>query len=199
MPNFRRLTAALIAVVLLGIAGMGMILWREGYRVYVVHTGSMVPTYDPGDIVIDKAPSGKYHRGEVLTFLHSALSDDVVTHRVHRVLPSGLIETKGDANRTADAWQIRPDQVQGQAIDRVRRLGYVLVYLRQPAGIASLATGVLAIVLLWGLFFPPADEQSTQSPRTRHRLKFGSVRFGSLVRIAKLPKDQSQLGAPIPG
>ena len=43
------LLACVLAVVVTG-AGY----WHAGYRVYIVHTGSMMPTYDPGDIVIDK-------------------------------------------------------------------------------------------------------------------------------------------------
>jgi signal peptidase len=147
-------------------AGWG--LWRQlGYHFYVVHTGSMVPTYRPGDLVLDRRPSGQYHRGEVITFRHSDLTTDVVTHRVTDVTRTGLIHTKGDANVTPDVWDIRPDQVKGTAAFRLTGLGYVVVFLRQPAGIGSLATGVFTLVLLWQLFFPPEGEPDPQPARRR--------------------------------
>ena len=155
----KRWCALIVASLLvIGLAGTGLAFWLQGYRVYVVHTGSMEPGYMPGDVVLDKPPTGSYHRGDVITFLHSEYTDDVVTHRVVGVTPSGLIHTKGDANRTRDAWDIRPDQVQGTVLLKVHGLGYLFVYFREPAGIASLATGLLAIALLWGIFFPAEND-----------------------------------------
>lgn len=166
-----RVGTIVVGVLVAALAAVVLTFWQRGYSVYVVHTGSMVPTYDPGDLVLDAPPSGHYKPGEVITFRHSAFTTDVVTHRIVGVTPTGLIHTKGDANRTADVWQIRPDQVQGTAVARLRGLGYLVVFLRQPAGIGSLASIVLAIVLLWGLFFGerdgPPDEPRTQSQPSR--------------------------------
>jgi len=150
----RRVSLAAVLLLLAGLVALGATFWHEGYRIYVVHTGSMEPTYRPGDLVIDKAVHGTVQRGEVITFRHSDLATDVVTHRVVGVSSTGQISTKGDANRSADAWRIRPDQVQGRVAFRLRGLGYFAVYLRQPAGVASLATALFAIAALWSLFFP---------------------------------------------
>jgi signal peptidase I len=115
----------------------------------------------PGDLIVDRPPTGHYRPGQVLTFRHSDLTTDVVTHRVTAVTPSGLIHTKGDANRTADVWQIRPDQVQGSVMFRVKALGYVLVFLRQPTGAAATLALVVALVLLWQLFFAGTGREVT--------------------------------------
>jgi signal peptidase len=141
----------------------GAVLWTQGYRVYVIHTGSMDPTYRPGDVVIDRPAQHRYHAGEVITFRHSAETTDVVTHRITDITPAGLIHTKGDANRTADVWDIRPDQVGGSVVFGVRGLGYLLVFLHQPAGVAALAVAALGIALLWTSFFPPSA--SDREPR----------------------------------
>jgi signal peptidase len=178
----RRLRATLIALLFVGVAATALLTLTHGHRIYVVHTGSMEPTYMPGDVVIDGPAPKTLHRGEPITFRHSDLTTDVVTHRVADVLPNGLIETKGDANATKDAWQIRPDQVQGSVVGKVSKLGYFIVFLRQPAGIASLATGVLGIVLLWGLFFPAEAEPERQSvPGPRHR-RIGTPLAAALSR-----------------
>jgi signal peptidase len=148
----------LAAVVLAAIVAGGVSLWHSGYRAYVVHTGSMTPTYQLGDLVIDKRAPKTVRIGEVITFRHSADTTDVVTHRIAGITATGLIHTKGDANATPDAWDIRPNQVRGEVVATVPRLGFVAVFLKQPAGIAALMTGVLVVALLYGLFFPGASE-----------------------------------------
>ncbi|HEX2902966.1 MAG TPA: signal peptidase I [Jatrophihabitans sp.] len=154
-------------LVVLGAGLSGALLYHNGYRLYVVHTGSMVPTYNPGDVVLDR-PASRPVPGEVITFRTGPGSAEVVTHRVVSVSQAGMIHTKGDANATADAWVIQPDMVRGVAVRPLRNLGYLLVFLRQPFGIAALATGTFALYLLWGLFFgdePSATEQSPDPPR----------------------------------
>lgn len=160
----RRLLWVTLALALIGVATAGGVLWKQGYRIYVIHTGSMTPTYRPGDVVIDRPAQKHYRPGEVITFRHSAFTTDLVTHRITRITAAGLIHTKGDANPTADVWEIRPDQVQGSTIVGVPRLGYLLIYLKQPAGVASIATGIFGLVLLWTLFFPPEPAPEPAEP-----------------------------------
>ncbi|MGH8961606.1 MAG: signal peptidase I [Jatrophihabitantaceae bacterium] len=156
----RRITIAVVSLAILGLVGTGVSFWLRGYRVYVIHTGSMSPTYRPGDIVVDGPHPQAVRPGQVITFRHSALTTDVVTHRVTQVTPEG-INTKGDANRTPDAWTIRPNQVKGRVLFGVRNLGYLLVYLKQPAGIGSIATAVFGLLLLWRMFFPSESEDES--------------------------------------
>jgi signal peptidase I len=156
---------AALTLAVLAVAGCTAFLWAQGYRVYVVHTGSMTPTYTPGYLVIDAPAREGYQPGDVITFQHSAYTTDVVTHRITHITSTGLIHTKGDANRSADVWQIRPDQVRGRVVAGVPLLGYLAVFLRQPPGVGALATSTLMIVLLWGLFF----QTTAAAPRGRHR------------------------------
>lgn len=161
----RTVILGVIAILLFNVVAVGAIVWRNGgYRAYIVHTGSMMPTLNPGGLVIDRpAPTAdQLHPGEIITFRHSDATTDVVTHRITN-LKRGYIHTKGDANRTPDVWNIRPDQVRGSVAQYVPYLGYVVVFFRQKAGIAALMTGILATVMLWGLFFPAAASE----PRRR--------------------------------
>ncbi len=160
---FRRAAYALAGALVLAAVVTGTTCWLQGYRLYVIHTGSMEPALMPGDVIVDAPAGSDYRRGEVLTFRHSDTAADVVTHRVAGIRSDGRILTKGDANRSADAWRIRPDQVRGRTVAVLPWLGYALVYLQHPGGIASLVTTGLAVVLLHGLFFRP------DSPGTRQR------------------------------
>ncbi|MFC6703858.1 signal peptidase I [Flexivirga alba] len=155
----RRIAWASVALLFLGVIAVGVARWQQGYRAYVIHTGSMTPTLVPGDLIIDR-PAAPHHfpTGDIITFRHSA-RPDLVTHRITSVADTG-IHAKGDGNRTADVWTISPRMVQGVEQTRLPLLGYLAVYLKQPTGIASLATSVLGLFPLWRLFFPPEDPRT---------------------------------------
>ena len=159
MSFVRKIKPFLAVALLCAIAIAGVLAWQGGYRLYIVHTGSMTPTLQVGDAVLDGPPKATYHPGEIITFRHSDLTTDLVTHSVIDV-KGGKIHTKGDANRTADVWDIRPDQVQGVVIRRFPRLGYLLIFLRQPSGIAAVVIGGVALMLIWRLLSPSAKEET---------------------------------------
>lgn len=99
----------------------------------------------------------------------------MVTHRVYRE-SGGTIRTKGDANPTEDPWTLRASQVVGTPTAIIPDGGYIVVYLSQPAGAASVVTFTIMITLLWGLCFPsrPADagrepERDREPERRTHR------------------------------
>ena len=79
----------LAAVLLLGTCAFA---WHQGYRGYIVHTGSMAPMIPSGDLVLDRSGTS-YAAGDVVTFEHGAGPGDLVTHRITRVTAQG-IETK---------------------------------------------------------------------------------------------------------
>lgn len=111
------------------------------YRVYVVRTGSMSPTIPADSVVI--VHQGVYRIGQVVTF---NTVNGVVTHRLVGQRSDGTLITKGDANRTPDPGFLSPSAVIGGVILAQPRLGYALMYLRSPLGLAS---ALLAIVVLW--------------------------------------------------
>lgn len=157
MRTVKRCLLALLAAVLLCAAGAAVVFWHQGYRVYAVRTGSMTPTYLPGDFVIDAPPGGSYPVGTVVTFRSHGGVSPVTTHRVHGKTAEGL-ETKGDANRTPDVAPVAPENVVGRVIAGVPNGGYVLVFLQQPAGVGSVMAVLLSLVFSWRVFFPPAEE-----------------------------------------
>jgi hypothetical protein len=76
--------------------------------------------------------------------------------------------TKGDANASADPWQVPASDVVGRVAHRARYLGFVAVFLRQPAAVGSMFTGILSVVLVWSAFFGTGTGTGTgtrQRPR----------------------------------
>lgn len=128
--------------------------WHRGYRVYAVRTASMEPTLHVGDAIVIGPMKGRPVAGDVVTF-RPAGSPTLVTHRVTSVVGSQLT-TKGDANDTEDTWLLDASAVKGEVVERLPSFGYVLIYLRQPTGLASLFMFGLAIVMLWQMFFSTA-------------------------------------------
>ncbi len=145
-------------------AATSALAWQQGYRLYIVHTGSMAPTLRPGDAVLDAPAPATVRPGQVITFRAGSGPESVVTHRVSWVSEEGLVHTQGDANRSVDAWALPDSDLLGTTVAVLPRAGYVLYFLQQPSGLASIATSALALTLLWGLFFPPAAAAERSEP-----------------------------------
>jgi signal peptidase len=185
-----RLHRLLAIVILLAVAGgvatTAMHFWRQGYRVYIIHTGSMDPTFRSGGIVIDRTVTGTLHVGEPITFRHSALTPDVVTHRIKRITKDGIY-TKGDANPTRDPWVITAGMVQGRVVHYVPKLGFVMYFLKQRAGIAALMTGFLSLIILWGLFFPAQVANAAAA----------AVALTGVDKLRRGPKHRAERGSAV--
>ncbi len=119
-----------------------------GAPVYSVGSGSMTPTFDTGDLIVDKPintlAAAHLHKGQIITFLASpdvgTTSGLVVTHRIYAVMPGQLVNgvstveyrTKGDANNAPDPGLVAPSAILGVYHGvRIPVGGYVLSALHQ--------------------------------------------------------------------
>lgn len=155
-----------VAIALLLAASAAVFVLHETgnlpYRVYVVHTGSMIPTIPPESAVVVR--EGDYHVGEVVSFVEHG---NVVSHRLLAIHPDGTITTKGDGNRTADPWHVPVSNIIGGVVAAPRHLGYLLTYVRSPEGAASIVVGLLCLWQVWAL----AGEFSGKDPEARDRFR----------------------------
>ena len=157
--NIRRIVSALVAAsasaAVLGslvVAGATAYAARtETMHLHIVG-GSMEPTIHLGDIItVD--PRREAEVGDVITF---SVDDHTVTHRVIQrwtsVDPQGVVhtmfKTKGDANRTADAWTLTDDQVLGTVVDTPMVIMAAEPFANHPLLIAMLLLPLLASILL---------------------------------------------------
>ena len=108
--------------------GIGLLAGGHlGYHAFVIRTGSMKPTMPPQSLVIVR--TGEYKVGQVASFVKNGA---VVSHRLIAQHPDGSFTTKGDANLTADVSPIEPGHIIGGVVSHVDRLGFWVVYLRNP-------------------------------------------------------------------
>ena len=92
-----------------------------GYRVFSVATGSMIPVYDIGDVLVVKAIDiNKLAVGDDITYMGEvdSFAGRIVTHRIVKIEDSEngkVITTKGVANPEEDP-TITGDQVFGKVV-----------------------------------------------------------------------------------
>ena len=198
MTVARRVLASLAGLAIVVITAGLVLAWHQGYRIWVVHTGSMIPTLQPGEAIVDQPIHGRPHRGEIITFRYAYGPDQVVTHRVYRE-SGGTIKTKGDANPTEDPWTLRASQVVGTPTAIIPDGGYAVVYLSQPAGAASVVTFTIMITLLWGLCFPSRPAGADRAPERRTHRRTGPGTAPPLVTPAAGPGRRAAGRAAGPG
>lgn len=167
------LATLLLAVGILALLFMTVAPRVFHYRTATMLTGSMVPTINPGDVVLDtEEPASDIAVGQIISY-HIPVED----HRVesHRVVwvghtKAGDVEfrTKGDANTAPDPWTA---VVRTPTVWRVRAVlpvvGSVIRTLRAPAEhmlLAVVLPVVLVIMTLWTIWKPkPADDAAGAS------------------------------------
>lgn len=109
MTRIRSLAGWTLTLAALGLGALILVPAALGLQRYVIETGSMTGSLDPGTLVLSKhVPIADLRVGDVITFTppKEAGLPGIVTHRIVKVdrAPNGapLFTTKGDANRTAD-------------------------------------------------------------------------------------------------
>ena len=150
-------TAAMSVLLLIGLGPP-----TGAYQIRTVLTGSMRPTMPEGSVVMVRpvAPSD-LQVGDVITYRIPVDDRRIVTHRIVDITEPGaqpVVRTKGDANNAPDPWVARiKDEKAWRVQVSVRRVGYVLASLRQPAlqQLAVLgAPALLAVVSLIRIWMP---------------------------------------------
>lgn len=132
------------------------------YRPVTALSGSMRPTFSPGDMVIvTPEPVSSVRVGQVISYKVPIGTRQVETHRIVKILQGGahpVVQTQGDANNWPDPWTAK---LEGTTAWRMRAvapdLGYVVNWLRggsvRTAAIivAPALLALLVLLEIWGL------------------------------------------------
>jgi signal peptidase len=98
----------------------------------VIPTGSMVPVFNPGDIVmVLKVSPENIKLGDIIEFRTETIN---VVHRVIEIEKNGNFVTKGDANDTIDADPVDPRNVNGKVMFTVPKVGWVSIAVKRMLG-----------------------------------------------------------------
>lgn len=169
----------LILLLLVGIIAVPGLV--GGDDTYIVTSGSMSPTIEPGDVIVtqDVSPD-EIETGDVVTF-HDGSSDDsgYVTHRVVDIVEEDgerYFELQGDANDNPDEGLVPAEYAQGDLHWHIPYLGYLLLFARSgfgllvlviAPGVALVASGSWQLLHEFGYFSadgPPELEAAEEPP-----------------------------------
>jgi signal peptidase len=108
------------------------------HRLFIVHSGSMSPTFDAGSLILTRTiDPEEIKENDIITY--KAISDKVATtHRVVEIIPKPNLQfiTRGDANQIDDAEPVTPDEILGKVVIYIPYAGYVLSFARTRKGMA---------------------------------------------------------------
>lgn len=164
------------ASLLLAVGVLSLLFMTVGPRVLHYHTatmltGSMVPTINPGDVVVDtQEPARDIAIGQIITY-HIPIDDHrIESHRViwvrHNRDGSVAFRTKGDANTAPDPWTAR---VNAPTVWRVRAvlpvIGSAIRTLRLPVVhlVLAVALPVVLVLMLLVTIWKPSGEPAAKS------------------------------------
>lgn len=158
----------LLAVLALAIA-LAVVPRVLGGEALTVLTGSMQPTYSPGDVVVS-VPQDSYAVGDVVTFQPVSGDPTLITHRIVAVQlggPEGTsYVTRGDANG-ADDDPIKAEQVMGEVLYHVPYVGHLSLAAGEHRGAL---VGLLGAALVgYGLYALGTDVVGNRNKRRPER------------------------------
>ncbi len=171
-----RIASKVIVWTVIG-AALGMLAavtvpYLFGYRTLTVLSGSMVPTFRPGDVIVVREASPlDAHPGDIVTFRDPLAGGELVSHRVQsmQVVGSNVqFVTKGDANSGVENWTIASDGTLGIAAYKVPRIGYALSWVKGRWGralmvvVPSLLLGAYFLVRIWRPEREPEAQEAVQ-------------------------------------
>jgi signal peptidase len=171
----RRLTVGHVArgtvvAALLTVAALLVTSYVMGWRLFVVESGSMAPTYPVGSLtLVTSADPADLVVGSSIVFVSQNGSGELVSHRVVRRVetPDGLaFETRGDANPAADPLVVPVRDVRGSVAFAIPRAGTLLSFLAQPPVIAALILAPAAWLLGSALYRRRRGTPSAPVPST---------------------------------
>ena len=104
---------------------IGIIFFLSNYKVYIVATGSMQPTFNINEMIIVKKSNINtiYSVGDIITYYDSNIDIDV-THRIVEI-DEDDIYTQGDYNNARDLNPIHKDSIVGKVVYNSYFLGYL--------------------------------------------------------------------------
>jgi len=151
----------LLALALILFLALGVLPRLGLYRPVTVLSGSMRPTFSPGDMVIViPEPVSAVRVGQVISYQVPVGIHQVETHRIVKILQGGAhptVQTQGDANNYHDPWTAKLEgNTAWRMVAVIPHLGYVVNFLRSPTlqrAAIFVAPALLALLLLseiWG-------------------------------------------------
>jgi signal peptidase I len=172
-----RYASGLLLVLALAVAAVFLVPKALGQELYVITTGSMTGTVDPGGLVVaERVPAAELAVGDVITYTPPPGSgiDHLVTHRIAEIGTdaAGAVSyrTKGDANAAVDPWTFTlTADVQPRMRWSIPEIGRPVLWLADPQlrmlalGVPAALVGLIALADLGRALRPRAAGQPARN------------------------------------
>ena len=130
--------AVVLSTALLSLLAVTVMPRVLGWQFLTVLTPSMTPTIGVRAIIaVRPAQPLTLRERDIIAYHPPGQPSVVVTHRVVRVIREGgavTFKTRGDANNTDDAYDLRPGDVVGRVMFHVPLAGYAFSFVKTPTG-----------------------------------------------------------------
>lgn len=109
------------------LAGLVVLFFLSGWRLFVIKTPSMGQTAPAGSLIVAHARPD-YKKGDIVAFVQN---DRVYIHRIVGIdsKKDNAFITKGDLNGAADPWRVNSNNIIGRAASITRHAGWLLLAL----------------------------------------------------------------------
>jgi signal peptidase len=143
----RGLLSIMVISLCAGAVGLTM-LHAGGERLLSIQTGSMIPTFRPGDaLIVGPVMVRQLRVGDIVSYRSPRNATVTISHRLIAINKhTGWLTTAGDAQHSPDQ-PFSSDLVVGRATALAPHLGTVLDALRRPLGLV-LAVYLPALVIV---------------------------------------------------
>ncbi len=162
----------IVMVVGITLGGFGIFITAMGTSspLVVVTSGSMSPTLERGHLLIlqNRAPENILV-GDIIVF-EATWNDDPVVHRVVRIETVGEEIhwfTQGDnrdTNPSEDPGYRVYEDIIGVVVFAIPYLGYVTLFLHEPAGLATVVILLLVIIIVPEILPKKEEEELEEEP-----------------------------------
>ena len=125
-----------------------------GYRLFVITSESMEPTFYEGDIIFVKE-TNSYENGDIITYTTNNV-DTPTTHRIIEVYNENSFLTQGDSNSFADPNPISKDNIIGEVVYSIPKIGKRIEVTQKVRYLLLL----VILLLVWRLIYKRKKEKS---------------------------------------
>jgi len=125
-----------------------------GYRLFVITSGSMEPTFYEGDIIFVKE-TNSYENGDIITYTMNN-EENPTTHRIIGIYNENSFLTQGDSNSFADPNPISKDSIIGEVVYSIPKIGKGIEVTQKLRYLLLL----VILLLVWRLIYKRKKEKS---------------------------------------